>query len=243
MAADDMAKIFRQLAISAALIAALLLLLSGPGTRFGLWEYGTGFLLMRIAFFVGLGAAALALVLLLIPKTRVVGIVPLAVALVLGLGTAYLPWSGVQKVRSLPFIHDITTDTANPPAFVAVLPLRVDAPNPPQYLGEEVAAQQREAYPDIETLTLAVPPDQAFARALEVAEGMGWEIVASEPAEGRIEATETTFWFGFKDDVVIRIAGTEDGSRLDVRSKSRVGRSDVGANAERIRKFVKALRG
>lgn len=243
MVANDMAKIFRRLAIGAALIAPLLLLLSGPGTRFGLWEYGTGFLMMRIAFFVGLGAAALALILLIIPKTRAVGLAPLAIALVLGLGTAYLPWSGVQKVRSLPFIHDISTDTANPPVFVAVLPLRADAPNPPEYLGEEVASQQREAYPDIKTLTLALSADQAFTRALEVAIGMGWEIVASEPSDGRIEATQTTFWFGFKDDVVIRVAGTAGGSRLDIRSKSRVGRSDVGANAERIRKFVEVLKG
>jgi uncharacterized protein (DUF1499 family) len=243
MVADDMANILRPLAISAVLIAVLLLLLSGPGTRFGLWEYGTGFFMMRIAFFAGLVGAALALLLLLVPKTRALGAVPLVVALVLGLGTAYLPWSGVKKVRSLPFIHDITTDTANPPAFVAVLPLRVDASNPPEYPGEEVAAQQRAAYPDIQSLTLSMPADQAFARALEVAEGLGWEIVASEAAEGRIEATETTFWFGFKDDVVIRITDAAGGSLLDVRSKSRVGRSDVGANAERIRKFVNALQG
>jgi len=233
----------RRLAIGAALLAALLLLISGPGTRFGLWEYGTGFLMMRIAFFIGLGAAALALLLLIIPKTRAVGIVPLAVALVLGLGTAYVPWSGVQKVRSLPFIHDISTDTSTPPVFVAVLPLRADAPNPPEYQGEEIASQQREAYPDIKTLTLAMPVDRAFARAHEAAEGMGWEIVASDPSAGRIEATETTLWFGFKDDVVIRIAGTAGGSRLDVRSKSRVGKSDAGANAERIRKFMKAVEG
>ena len=238
-----MAKNSRRLAIGAALLAAFLLLVSGPGTRFGLWEYGTGFLLMRIAFFTGLAAAALSLLLLLIPRTRAAGFAPLAVALLLGLASAYLPWSGVQKVRSLPFIHDISTDTVNPPAFVAVLPLRVDAPNPPQYPGEEVAAQQREAYPDIQTLTLAMPEDQAFARALEVAEEMGWEIVASEPSQGRIEATETTFWFGFKDDVVIRIAGMADGSRLDLRSKSRVGKSDVGANAERIRSFVGTFKG
>ncbi|MFK8043537.1 DUF1499 domain-containing protein [Congregibacter sp.] len=243
MVAEDMAKILRLLVISGALIAALLLLTSGPGTRFGLWQYGTGFLMMRIAFFVGLGAALLAVLLLVVPKTRAMGAVPLVVTLVLGLGTAYLPWSGVQKVRSLPYIHDISTDTTNPPGFVAVLPLRVDAPNPPEYLGEEVASQQREAYPDISTLALAIPTDQAFERALAVAEGMGWEIVAREPSDGRIEATETTFWFGFKDDVVIRIAKAEGGSRLDVRSKSRVGMSDVGANAERIRKFLKTLQG
>ncbi|WOJ96973.1 DUF1499 domain-containing protein [Congregibacter brevis] len=235
-----MAKILRLLVISGALVAALLLLTSGPGTRFGLWEYGAGFLMMRIAFFVGLGAALLAVLLLVIPKTRAMGVVSLVVTLVLGFGTAYLPWSGVQKVRSLPYIHDISTDTTNPPVFVAVLPLRLDAPNPPEYPGEDVASQQREAYPDIKTLALAMPSDQVFERALAVAEGMGWKIVAREPSDGRIEATETTFWFGFKDDVVIRIAGTADGTRLDVRSKSRVGMSDVGANAERIRNFLQA---
>lgn len=238
-----MPTLLKRLSLIAALLAALLLLLAGPGTRLGLWEYGTGFLLMRIAFFTGLAAAALALVLLVIPKTRATGPAPLAVALVLGLGVAWVPWSGVQKARSLPFIHDITTDTANPPAFVAILPLRADAPNPPEYQGEEIAAQQREGYPDIDTVTLDMSPSRTFERALAVAEEMGWEVVAAEAAEGRIEATDTTFWFGFKDDVVIRIEETAGGSRLDMRSKSRVGRSDVGANAARIRAFVDALTG
>ena len=70
---------------------------------------------------------------------------------------------------------------------------------------------------------------------------MGWHIVAAKSEEGRIEATATTLWFGFKDDVVIRIMPTAAGSRLDIRSKSRVGLSDVGVNAARIREFVAAL--
>ena len=221
-----------------AVTAALLLLVAGPGTRFGIWTFGTGFLLMRWAFFVGVGAAALAALLLVIPKTRRSGAVALAAALVIGLGTAWVPWNGLRTVRSLPFIHDITTDTLRPPEFVAVAPLRADAPNPVEYEGEEVAAQQREGYPDIETLRLGMPPAQAFERALATARRQGWEIVAAVPAEGRIEATATTFWFGFKDDVVIRIEADGDGARLDIRSKSRVGRSDVGANAARIRRFV-----
>ena len=196
---------------------------------------------MRIAFFAGLGGAAAALVLLVLPKTRAAGIPTLAFALLLGLATAYVPWNGVKTARSLPFIHDITTDTENPPPFVAILPLRADAPNPPEYAGEEVAAQQREGYPDLKPLTLSKPVGEAFEQALEAARGMGWVIVASEAGEGRIEATDTTFWFGFKDDVVIRIVEAAGGSRLDVRSKSRVGRSDVGANAARIRKFLSAL--
>lgn len=230
----------RRLAIALALIALLLLLISGPGTRLGVWAYGTGFLLMRIAFFSGLSAAALALILLLIPKGRAAGATMLAGSLILGLGIAYIPWSGLQTVRSLPFIHDISTDTVNPPAFVAILPLRADAANPPEYLGEDVAVEQRKGYPDIKTLAVAMSTDKAFARALEVATEMGWEIVAAEAPVGRIEATDTTFWFGFKDDVVIRVEGSANESLLDIRSKSRVGRSDVGANAARIRKFIEA---
>jgi len=232
----------RGLAIAIAVLAALMLLIAGPGTRLGIWEYGTGFLLMRIAFFGGLAAAALAVLLLLIPRTRDGGAGTLAAAIVVGLVTAWVPWNGVQTARSLPFIHDITTDTADPPEFVAVVPLRADAPNPPGYQGEEVAAQQREGYPDIGTLELDMPAGVAFERALATARDMGWDIVAAVPGVGRIEATATTFWFGFKDDIVIRIEATDGGSLLDMRSKSRVGRSDVGANAARIRRFTEEFR-
>lgn len=144
-------------------------------------------------------------------------------------------------MRSLPHIHDITTDTADPPEFVAVLPLRADAPNPPEYAGEEIAVQQRAAYPDIQPLRLPLAPVQAFERALATADSQGWHIVAAALPEGRIEATATTFWFGFKDDVVIRVTPDNGGSRIDMRSKSRVGGSDVGANAARIRAFFADL--
>lgn len=229
------------LALALAVIAALLLFLAGPGTRFGWWEFGTGFLMMRYAFFAGLAAAAVALVLLVIPRTRRGSAALLAMALVIGAGTAWVPWNGLRTVRSLPYIHDITTDTANPPQFVAVLPLRADAANPPEYAGEEVAAQQREAYPDIHPLQLPLAPERTFELALQTALGQGWEIVAAMPQDGRIEATATTFWFGFKDDVVIRVTADNGGSRVDVRSKSRVGRSDVGANASRVRAFLGEL--
>lgn len=232
---------FARIPLLIAVVAALLLLCAGPGTRFGLWEYGTGFLLMRWAFFGGLAAALPALVLLVIPRTRR-GAAPLLIAAVLiGAGTAWVPWNGVQTARSLPFIHDITTDTEDPPDFVAVLPLRADAANPPGYPGAEVARQQREAYPEVQPLETKLAPAEAFARAERVARDLGWDMVSVVPEEGRIEATATTFWFGFKDDVVIRVRPTADGSRLDIRSKSRVGRSDVGANAARIRRFLEAF--
>jgi len=147
------------------------------------------------------------------------------------------------SARNKPPIHDITTDTADPPPFVAIVPLRRDARNPVEYGGPAVAAQQREAYPDIAPLSLPVPPAQAFERAERAARGQGWEIVAAVPAEGRIEATDTTRWFGFKDDVVIRVRPEGAGSRVDVRSVSRVGRGDVGTNARRIGQFLDALRG
>lgn len=232
-----------RIALPAALLGAILLLVAGPGTRFGVWEYGTGLLLMRGAFFVGLGAAAFALLLLVVPKTRQAGAASLVAALAIALGTAWVPWNGYRTVMSLPFIHDISTDTENPPQFVDVAPLRAGAPNPVEYAGEEVAQQQREAYPDIRTLEFPESADATFSRALAVAKEMGWEIVAARADEGRIEATATTLWFGFKDDVVIRVEPTASGSRLDIRSKSRVGRSDVGANAARIRAFVDALNG
>ena len=222
-------------------IASLLLLLAGPGTRLQLWEFGTGFQLLRWAVYFGLAASVVALVMLLLPRTRRRGITGLVVALALGAVVAFVPLSGLQRARSVPPIHDISTDTMRPPEFVAVLPLRAAAPNSAEYGGPEVAAAQFGAYPDLKTRRMDVAPPQAFERALHAARALGWEIVAADPAAGRIEATDTTFWFGFKDDVVIRVEADGTGSRVDVRSVSRVGMSDVGANAARIRAFLKAL--
>ena len=122
-----------------------------------------------------------------------------------------------------------------------MLPLRKNATNPADYGGPEIAAQQHSAYPDIQPLALPIPNQQAFTQALQAAEAMGWAIVATNPVEGRIEATDTTFWFGFKDDIVVRIQPRGDGSRVDIRSVSRVGKSDVGTNAQRIRAYSRRL--
>src|SRR5690606_29915881 len=134
----------------------------------------------------------------------------------------YIPLSQMQTARSVPAIHDITTDLDNPPEFVDVLPLRRDAPNPPEYAGEDAARQQLEAYPDIAPLFLEVPLDRVYETAQQVSDSMGWELVAANLEQGRarVEATDTTRWFGFKDDVVIRIQDTPEGTRVDIRSKS-----------------------
>lgn len=231
------------LAVLLSLAASILLLMAGPGVRAGWWEFSTGFQLMRWAAFTGLAAASLAVALLLVPRVRRSGLPALVFALALGLLVAFIPWQGLRQARSVPAIHDITTDTEQPPEFVAILPLRADAPNSAEYAGDEVSEAQIAAYPDIRPLTLEVTPEAAFARALEAAAQMGWEIVDTNPAQGRIEATDTTFWFGFKDDVVVRVSAYGDGSRVDVRSVSRVGKSDVGANAKRIRKYLERVEG
>lgn len=230
-----------KLALALAILAALLLAVAGPGSRFELWTFSTGFLFMRWALYLGVAAAVASVILLLIPKTRAGSVAVLVTGIVIGLATAWVPWQGVQTARSVPPIHDITTDMVNPPPFVDVLPLRADARNPPEYEGEEIAAQQREAYPDIDTLVVNEPVSALFERSVKAVEALGWEIVATNETEGRIEATATTFWFGFKDDVVIRIAESNGATELDIRSKSRVGRSDVGANAARIRRFLEAV--
>jgi uncharacterized protein (DUF1499 family) len=197
------------------------------------WPVAWGFTLL------GLGLVSL---LFMVRDARRFALIPPVVAMGLAAVWVYTPFAQIQIARSVPPIHDITTDTQNPPEFVAIAPLRADAPNPLAYPGEEVAAQQRAAYPHIAPVTFDAPPGEVFDRALAAARAMGWEIVATAPAEGRIEAPDTTFWFGFKDDVVIRIAAVEEGrTRLDVRSKSRVGMSDVGKNAARIEAFLRKL--
>lgn len=224
-----------------ALLGALMLLVSGPGARLGLWEFTTGFQMMRWATFTGFAAVALALVLVLVPSLRRRGAFWWGGALVLGLVSIYVPWQALEQARQVPPIHDITTDTADPPEFVAIRPLRADAPNPVAYPGDEVARQQQEAYPDVRSHYVDQPHAEAFERALKAARSMRWDIVDADPDEGRIEATATTFWYGFKDDVVVRVTPREEGSLIDVRSASRVGRSDAGTNAKRIRIYLDRL--
>lgn len=221
-----------------ALLSAIALALSGLGVRAGFWAYPTGFAMLRWAAYGGLAAAACAIVAMAIPKTRSGAVGGLLLSICLGLGVAYLPWSLMQQARALPPIHDITTDLSEPPVFQAILPLRAAASNPAEYGGPEVAAAQRKGYPDIQPLELASSPEVAFDYALTVARAMGWQVVAADPGEGRIEATATTLWFGFKDDIAVRVRPGATGSRVDVRSVSRVGKSDIGTNAKRIREYL-----
>jgi uncharacterized protein (DUF1499 family) len=162
-------------------------------------------------------------------------------ALAMAVATAGVPWRYLQQARAVPPINDITTDTESPPEFVDILPLRAGAKAPSEYGGARLGARQREAYPELGSVSYPLPPDQAFERAVAVARDLGWTIVAAAPAQGRIEATDQTFWFGFTDDIVIRIGTDPAGSLVDVRSASRKGVSDLGVNAARIRAFIDKL--
>jgi uncharacterized protein (DUF1499 family) len=159
----------------------------------------------------------------------------------MGVAAAYAPITWRIAADSVPRINDISTDTAHPPAFVALPSPRGSAGNGSDYPGPAVAAAQRAGYPDIRPLMLKEPPADAFARVERVARGLGWEIVASEPAQGRLEAVATTAWFGFKDDIVVRLTEVAGGTKVDIRSRSRVGISDLGTNAARIRLFLTRL--
>ena len=242
-------KHLRLMAIAVSVLAALLFASAGPGTRLGLWHFGTGLSMLKWGAYVGilgvvLTIAALAAMALAGGRLGDAGrraMVPLFASLVLAGMAVFVPWRGLQRARAVPPIHDITTDTQDPPAFVAVLPLRTGAPNPAVYGGDSVAALQRKGYPDLVPLRVAAPPATAYAHALAEARAMGWELVAADSAAGRIEATATTPWFGFKDDIVVRLRPDGAGTRVDARSVSRVGGSDVGTNAARIRSYLARL--
>ena len=233
----------RILTVALAVAALAMLLASGPGTRAGWWDWRFGISLLRYAVYVGGAAALLSLALvalLAVPKWRMRPWLPV-LALCIALVAVAPPLILLGQAKAVPPIHDITTDVADPPAFVALLEVRDKSPNGAAYGGPAIAAQQQKAYPEVKPLVIAAPPREAMQKALDAARSMGWEVRASDTASGRLEATATTAWFGFKDDVVVRIRPEGKGSRIDVRSVSRVGVSDIGANAKRIREFLSRL--
>ncbi len=229
-------------ALLIAVIAVSLLTLAGPGYRAG-W-FGLGTALQRMltwGAYAGITAAVLGLLALMVSRGRARAVA--AIALLLGAGAVTVPWRLQQAAQIVPPIHDITTDTVTPPRFVEAATLRqsLGVPNSLDYT-DDVAEQQRAGYPDLQPLFLAVSQDEAYRRAMALVTARRWEVLASDQAGHRIEATDTTRWFGFKDDVAIRVSAIPNGgSRVDVRSVSRVGRSDIGTNARRIREFLADL--
>lgn|SRR5262245_4373782 len=227
--------------------AALALLALAPiGARLEWWHYGFGlYRLMPVSGFVAAAAVGLSVLTLALARSRLPlrSVAMLLVALVLGAGLVYVPAQYALRRSQLPAIHDITTDTDNPPKFSAVLAARarehassVDDRRP------QLAPLQKAAYPDVVPLLTAASVGKAFREALQVAKTMpGWSLVASDADAGRIEASEQSRWFGFTDDIVIRVGADEVGSRVDMRSASRQGTSDYGVNGARIRAYMDVL--
>jgi uncharacterized protein (DUF1499 family) len=234
-------------ALVLSLVALCLLALAPFGWRLGWWHYGFGlYWMMPASGLIAAAAAVLSFVTLALGRSqlRLRAVTMLSAALLLGAVLAYVPWQYSRTRDALPRIHDITTDTDNPPMFRAVLPAReAERANSVDKRDPQLAQLQKAAYPDLAPVITSLPATRAFDEALQVAKSMpGWTIVAVDVDAGRIEASQRSRWFGFTDDIVLRIVGDEPGSRIDMRSTSRQGRSDYGVNAARIRAYLDALR-
>ena len=229
------------ISFGAGAFALLLLAVAGPFYRVGL-PLAAALTLMRWAAYAGVGAGALCLVGagLAYRKGRPAAAALALLGLSMAIAATAIPYSWLRASTSHPQIHDISTDLENPPAFVAVLPLREEAANSVEP-NRDTAEQQRRGYPDIMPLTLPQPPGAVFDRALQVVQEMGWQIVAADRGAGRLEAIATTRWFGFKDDIVLRLTPWGAGTRADMRSVSRIGIGDAGTNAARIEQFLARL--
>lgn len=223
------------------ILAAVLVLLAGPAINSGAVPWQAGLLIFAVsALICAIGVVAL-LIALARKTTRQPGGSLLSLGLIAGVLGAGIPGVILLGARAAPPIHDITTDLTDPPAFVAITPaLRGENSNPVTY-DPAIAEKQAAAYPLVRPVRLAMTPDAAFVRAEAAARAMGWVIVAAEPQTLRIEATATVPWWGFKDDVVVRLTPVAEGTIVDVRSKSRVGQGDLGVNAKRISDYMKRL--
>jgi uncharacterized protein (DUF1499 family) len=246
-----------RLARYAAVISAILLVIAGPGHRLRILSFD---LALKGPFLIGVLAALAAFLIAggVLITSRSGRSQPQGwrnwLALLFGavvvIGAAQ--WYG--KLRAAPLLHDVSTDTANPPPFVEAGPRRAadHATNSLDYLADyevdsvpiNAPALQKESYPDLKPIALRLKPPEAFAAAEKAARAMHWQIVAIVPAEGRIEATATTFYFGLRDDIAIRVRSERNGrgSIVDVRSSSRVGANDGGSNARHIRAYAERLK-
>lgn len=228
-----------------AVIGLVCLIVGALGTKIGIWGFTAGLGLFALGGALGVLALVLGLIALIVSivkslsaerSTIAVGVV-IAAVIVGVFGSQFL------AARGVPPIHNISTDTIDPPAFDKVIALRGQGSNPHAYDATKLADLQKKAYPDVQPLVSDVAPGEMFNRAKAVLEKMELEIVNSDSDNGILEATATTFWFGFKDDVVVRVRPQGSGSIVDIRSVSRVGQSDIGLNAKRIRAIIAGLRG
>ena len=208
------------------------------GAPQGFVDYRTAFETLRLLAWVGIAGTIVSVLTLLLRRRLGVSLIAPAFATLVFAVPVVVMIANEASPPPGEFINDITTDLEDPPQFAAVIPLRPAGSNPIEYGGAAVAARQREAYPEIGPIFTELEPQAAFQRSFETAEALGWEIISGDLQSGIIEAIDTTRFFRFKDDIVIRITQEANGSRVDLRSRSRVGRSDLGKNAKRILAFA-----
>jgi uncharacterized protein (DUF1499 family) len=229
------------LAVIALIAAGVLMATSGTMFRMEWIALGDAFSWLRMGAQLAAVAAILGIVTIVVAGLcrRWGAVLTGAVAAVVAVTVIAMPVQMQQRAQTVPPIHDITTDMDNPPAFVALANAREAAPNAVDYPGIETARQQRASYPMLQPVTLTVPMAQVQTAARDLIAARDWQLAEASPTT--LEATATTRWFGFKDDVVIRLTDTSDGVRVDMRSASRLGKSDLGTNAERIQDFLEDL--
>lgn len=230
------------IATSLAIVAGLVQASAGLGWKQGWWALPTSFEILRWTAYVAfpcLAASAVGLVIAGWQRGWRLALVAMA-GVAVSAGVLIVPLDFNAR-RQLPPINDITTDMVNPPAFLKY-PLSERGAQNQAYAGEAFARQQRQAYGDIKPIGLRLQPMAALARTIDVVTAAGLTIVELREERGLVQASATTPWFGFTDDIAIRITPLGEGSRIDIRSKSRVGRSDLGANAFRIRKLAAAFK-
>lgn len=219
-----------------ALILLLIIPLAVASVRYEWAHYSWGLLAFAAACFGSLLVMILLLVALVLPQykhcraTTGMGILTSLPAVVMILII-------VTGAQGYPQIHHATTDLEDPPEPAVAQMLRGESANP-LAMSDEVKRIQRQSYPDLKTIVTTLSPDRAFVRAEKVADTLGWDIYNSDPRAGVIEASITSSWFGFTDDVIVRVRSTDTGSEIDLLSVSRVGLGDLGANAERVRAFM-----
>ena len=234
-----LATLARRFAIFSLPVIALAILLH----RAGVVEYEVAYITLGAALAVALIATLLALAALVVIWNEGLRGLGRAISAFL-IGLAVLAWPMFEIVRSstLPAISDITTDASDPPRFLAVASARPSGANPVAYPGEAAAIRQRDAYPGVRPLELEANPDEVFNIALSIVERRGWRVLDSVTPrggqrEGRIEAVALTVLMGFREDVSIRIRSVGGIVKIDMRSASRYGTHDFGANARRIENF------
>jgi len=233
-------------------IAVVLLLLTllagaavgagGLGYRFGLWPLSQAFDILRLGAYASAAALAFSVIglVILLWRRRFAGVLTLVPAVLVAGFALYVPWKMADLAKSNPPIHDISTDLDSPPDFVTLKPVRDQSPNGWSWSGN--SSLQRQHYADVVPAILKLPRERVLPLVESAVSGMGMSIVDVTVADGRIEASDRTLWFGFTDDVVIRLRNEGDGTRVDIRSASRVGVSDLGKNAERVRDLLARLK-